>query len=371
MRPQEDRLLPQPETREPRLHNPGIFDLSRRDLAAIMQRAGRSALADQITDSAAALAYYLFLAIPATLLVGIGLFGLVASPSDVTSLMQRLEGTVPDEVITLVQDSLTRITQSGGGSLTAVVVGFVLALWTLSGAMNALMRAVNSAYGRRETRGFVRQRITGLIMIACFAVAGALVIGFLVLGPVVSGAVGDSVGLQNAIGWIWWSAEWPILIGALLSIFAAIYVLAPDVEHARFNVLAPGTVLAVVLWLAASAGFSFYVATFASYNKTWGSLAGVIVLVTWLWLSALSVLLGAEVNSEAERSRELRAGLPAEIHLVAPTSSGAAVAGAAPVRARDDRAHAEGGARLGAGALVLTGILAIALWLLRAPRGRD
>ena len=303
--------------------------------------------------------------------MGIGLFGLVASPSDVTSLMQRLEGTVPDEVITLVQDSLTRITQSGGGSLTAVVVGFVLALWTLSGAMNALMRAVNSAYGRRETRGYVRRRITGLIMIACFGVAGALVIGFLVLGPVVSGAVGDSVGLQNAIGWIWWSAEWPILIGALLSIFAAIYVLAPDVEHARFNVLAPGTVLAVVLWLAASAGFSFYVATFASYNKTWGSLAGVIVLVTWLWLSALSVLLGAEVNSEAERSRELRAGLPAEIHLVAPTSSGAAVAGAAPVRARDDRAHAEGGARLGAGTLVLTGILAIALWLLRAPRGRD
>ena len=129
--------------------------------------------------------------------------------------------------------------------------------------------------------------------------------------------------------------------------------------------------LAVVLWLAASAGFSFYVATFASYNKTWGSLAGVIVLVTWLWLSALSVLLGAEVNSEAERSRELRAGLPAEIHLVAPTSSGAAVAGTAPVRARDDRAHAEGGARLGAGALVLTGILALALWVLRAPRGRD
>ena len=92
MRPQEDRLLPQPETREPRLHNPGIFDLSRRDLAAIMQRAGRSALADQITDSAAALAYYTFLAIPATLLVGIGVFGLVASPSDVTSLMQRLRG---------------------------------------------------------------------------------------------------------------------------------------------------------------------------------------------------------------------------------------------------------------------------------------
>ena len=367
MRP-ADRMLPQPETREPRLHNPGLFDLSRRDLVAIMQRAGRSALADQITDSAAALAYYTFLAIPATLLVAIGIFGLVASPSDVANLMDRMHGTVPDEVIKLVQDSLTRVTQSSGGSVTVLVVGFLLALWTLSGAMNALMRAVNSAYGRRETRGFVRQRITALLMIACFALAGALVVGFLVLGPVISGAVGGSVGLRNAIGWIWWTAQWPILLLALLSIFAAIYVLAPDVEHARFSILAPGTVIAVVLWLGASAGFSLYVATFASYNKTWGSLAAVIVLLTWLWLSAVAVLFGAEVNSETERSRELRAGLPAEHHLVAPTSSGAPVARTVPVPGRDSR---DASGRRRSGALVLTALLAVALWLLRTPRARD
>ncbi len=159
---------------------------------------------------------------------------------------------------------------------------------------------------------------------------------------------------------------------ALLTIFAAIYVLAPDVEHARFNVLAPGTVLAVVLWLFASAGFSLYVATFASYNKTWGSLAASdraddVALA----LRGRGAAWSAEVNSEAERSRELRAGLPAEDHLVAPTSSGAPVAGTVSPRSRDDRTRAEGGARLDAGALVLTGVLAIALWLLRVPRGRD
>ena len=197
-------------------------------------------MADQITDSAAALAYYTFLAIPATLLVALGAFGLIASPQDVSNLMDRLQGTVPDEVITLLRQSLTRITQSGGGSVTAVVIGFVLALWTLSGAMNALMRAVNSAYGRRETRGFVRQRLTAFAMIACLLAAAALVVGFLVLGPVISGKAGDALGIQSEIGLLWWSVQWPVLLLALLAAFATIYVLAPDVEHARFNILAPG-----------------------------------------------------------------------------------------------------------------------------------
>jgi membrane protein len=360
------RLTPQPETREPRLRNPGLFDLSRHDLVAILKRAGRSALADQITDSAAALAYYTFLAIPATLLVALGIFGLAASPSDVTSLMQHLQGEVPAEAITLVRQSLTRITQSGGGSLTAVVVGFVLALYTLSGAMNALMRAVNSAYGRRETRHFVRQRLTALVMIACFLLAAALVVGLLVLGPVLSGEAGSALGIQSAMGWIWWTAQWPILLIALLSVFAVIYVLAPDVEHARFNILAPGTVLAVVVWLVASGGFSVYVATFASYNKTWGSLAAVIVLMTWLWLSSVAILLGAEVNSEAERSRELRSGEPAEDDLQAPTASGRPVAGACGTAVTSAAGH-----RVRAPELALTGVLAIALWALRRPGPRE
>jgi membrane protein len=359
------RLQPQPETREPRLHDPGLFELSRHDFIAIVKRAGRSAMADQITDSAAALAYYTFLAIPATLLVALGVFGLVASPSDVANLMDHLRGTVPSEAIKLVRDALTRITKSGGGNLTAVAIGFVLALWTLTGSMNALMRAVNSAYGRRETRGFIRQRLTALAMIACLVLAAALVIGFLVLGPVLSGAVGSALGMQSAIGWIWWTVQWPILLLGLLTAFAAIYVLAPDVEHARFNILAPGTVLAVVIWLVASAGFSVYVATFASYNKTWGSLAAVIVLMTWLWLSALALLLGAEINAEAERSRELRSGLPAEDDLQIPTATGKAPETGTRTPAA---AHANGAHPLRAPAVAMTGVLALALWALRGSR---
>jgi membrane protein len=360
------RLLPQPETGERRLQNPGILDLSRRDLVAIVKRAGRSAMADQITDSAAALAYYTFLAIPATLLVALGVFGLVASPSDIASLMDRLQGTVPDEAITLLRDSLTRVTKSGGGSLTAVIIGFVLALWTLSGAMNALMRAVNSAYGRRETRGFARQRLTALAMIACLALAAALVVCFLVLGPVLSGHVGDALGVQSAIDWIWWTVQWPVLLFGLLAALAAIYVLAPDVEHPRFNILAPGTVLAVAVWLAASAGFSLYVATFQAYNKAWGSLAAVIVLMTWLWLSGVALLFGAEINSEAERSRELRAGLPAEDDLVAATATGKPPATEQPRPPAPAEPH--GARHLRAPAVALTGVLALALWALRGSR---
>ena len=361
------RLQPQPETREHRLENPGLRDLSRRDFVAILKRAGRSALADQITDSAAALAYYTFLSIPATLLVALGVFGLVASPADVVNLMDHLRGTVPSEAITLIRDSLTRITKSGGGSITAVVIGFVLALWTLSGSMNALMRAVNSAYGRRETRGFIRQRLTALAMIVCLLLAAALVVCFLVLGPLLSSAVGDALGWQSVIGWIWWTVQWPILLLGLLTAFAAVYVLAPDVEHPRFNILAPGTVLAVVVWLVASAGFSVYVATFASYNKTWGSLAAVIVLMTWLWLSSIALLLGAEINSETERSRELRAGLPAEDDLVAPTRSGKRPAsGDAPASASASPSTTGDEPRpLRAPAVAMTGVLAVALWLLR------
>ncbi len=359
------RLQPQPETGERRLRNPGLLDLSRRDLAAILKRAGRSALADQITDSAAALAYYTFLSIPATLLVALGVFGLVATPSDVVNLLDHLRGSVPAEAITLLRSSLTRITKSGSGSVTAVVIGFVLALWTLSGSMNALMRAVNSAYGRRETRGFVRQRLTALVMITCLVLAAALVVTFLVLGPVLSGAVGDALGIQSAMGWIWWTAQWPVLLVGLLSAFAAIYVLAPDVDHVRFNILAPGTVLAVAIWLLASAGFSVYVATFASYNKTWGSLAAVIVLMTWLWLSSVALLLGAEINSEAERSRELRSGLPAQDDLVVLTATGKPPETASPP---PPAAPAPEHRAVRAPAVAITGVLALALWLLRGSR---
>ena len=296
---------------------PGCSISRGRDLVAILKRAGRSALADQITDSAAALAYYTFLAIPATLLVALGVFGLVASPADVVDAdgpPARHRALRGDHAPPPVADAHH---QSGGGSVTAVVDRLraravdALGIHERADARGQLrLRAARDAWLRPPAADRPRDvRVPAARRGPRGRLPGAR-----------PGALGrrrrcarhaerDRLDLVDR-------RSGRSCCSGCSAAFAAVYVLAPDVEHPRFNILAPGTVLAVVVWLVASAGFSVYVATFASYNKTWGSLAAVIVLMTWLWLSSLALLLGAEVNSEAERSRELRSGLPAEDDLV-------------------------------------------------------
>ena len=204
------------------------------------------------------------------------------------------------------------------------VVGLVLALWSLTGAMQTLMWALNEAYDRDETRGFVKRRLTGLAMVVLLLLAFALAFGLLVLGPHLSGWIGSAVGADALVQWRWWTAQWPILLLGLLLAFATILYLGPDVDHPRWSFLTIGTGLAVVVWLAASGAFAVYASRFGAYDKTWGSLGIVIIMLTWLWLSSLALLLGAEVNAEAERSRELRRGEPAESTLPAPPKGRAA-----------------------------------------------
>jgi membrane protein len=310
---------PQPEHEEPKLAEPGPSDLSKRDYGAIMARAGKQALKHHVTNLAAALAYYGFLAIPSLLLVSVGVFSLVGDRSAVTEVINRLETVVPQEALSLIRSSLERVTelQSNSG-IAMVVVGSVLALWTVTGAMDTLMWALNSAYEREETRGFVKRRLTALLMILLLLVAFALAFGLLVLGPHLSGWIGDAVGLEALVKWLWWTAQWPLLILWLLLTFATIFYLGPNVDHPHWRFLSIGTALSVVVWLVASGAFAFYVSQFGSYNKAWGSLAAVIIMLTWLWISGLALLFGAEINAETERSRELRRGEPAESELQAP-----------------------------------------------------
>jgi membrane protein len=319
--PPDEAPEPQPEPAEPRLAEPRPSDLSKRDYLAILRRAVKEFSNDHMTNIAAALAYYAFLAVPATLMVVAGVFSLLAGPHAVTTVVGKLHGIVPGQATSLLKGSLANMTRHKGTGITVLSVGGALAVWSVTGAMQNVMWAVNIAYDRDENRGFIRRRITALTMVVFALIAFALAFGVLVLGPHLSSWIGSAVGAKTIVKIVWWVAEWPLLVGGLLFAFAGVMYFAPNVKHPRWSFLTFGSVLAVVVWLVASGAFAFYVAKFGSYNKTWGSLAAVVVMLTWLWLSAVALLLGAEINAEAERSRELRRGERAEVELQAPAKA--------------------------------------------------
>jgi membrane protein len=309
----EGASSPQPERAEPRL--------SRSDYLAILKRALKKAQADNITNLAAALAYYAFLAIPSALLVAVGIFGLVAGPDAINTVVDKLGTVIPGQATSLLRQSLTNMTHRQAAGVTVIGVGGVLALWSLSGGAQNLMWALNFAYDRKETRSFIRRRLTAFAMVGFALVGFALTFGLLVLGPHLSTWVGKAVAQPSLVQWIWWAAQWPLLIGALLVVFAGILYLGPNVDHPRWKFLTFGSVVAVAIWLGASGLFALYASRFGSYNKTWGALSAVVVMLTWLWLSGVALLLGAEINAEAGRSRELRRGEPAEVEIQAPPKS--------------------------------------------------
>jgi membrane protein len=317
----DDAPQPQPEHDEPRLRDPEPTDLSKRDYVAIVKRALKEANRDHVTNLAAALAYYAFLAIPSALLLAAGIFSLLAGPHAVTTIVDKLGTIIPGQAQTLLSGSLRRMTQHQATGAVVAGIGGALALWSLGGAMQNLMWALNIAYDREETRGFVKRRLTAFVMVFFALLGFALAFGVLVLGPHLSTWIGDAIGAKTVVKIVWWAAEWPLLVGGLLVSFAGILYLGPNVKHPRWKFLSFGSVLAIVIWLAASGAFAFYVSRFGSYNKAWGTLSAVVVMLTWLWLSALALLLGAEVNAEAERSRELRRGEPAEAELQAPAKA--------------------------------------------------
>jgi membrane protein len=276
---------------------------SGRGYLEILKRAFKEFKEDNLTSVAAALAYYGFLAIPSVLMVVVGIFGLAGNPGDAATLVDRLSGVMPEQAQELLEDSLARLTNSNGTSVTILVVGSLLALWSLTGAMQNVMWGLNIAYDRDETRGFIRRRVTALTMVLFAGAAVVLVFALLVLGPHVVHWISDATGHDSLVSWLWWTAQWPILLIGLLVAFAGILYLGPNRDQRRWSFLSFGALLAIVLFLVLSGAFAFYASRFGSYNKAWGSLSAVVVMLTWLWLSSVALLFGAEVNAETERSR--------------------------------------------------------------------
>jgi membrane protein len=283
--------------------SPGPRRLPKREIPAVILRGAKLGFDHNVTNLAAAVAFNLFLAIPSALLVAVGAFSLLAGPNAIDTILRHLSGVMPPSAVQLLGSSLTRTINAHSGGLVMIIVGALLALWSLSGAMQTIMWGVNIAQETDEGRGFVKRRLVALLMIVATTLAFALVFVLLVLGPHMSGWVGSAVGHTTVVDWVWWTAQWPILILGLLGAFSIVLWLAPDSDWPRRRFASTGALFAVVVWLAASGLFAFYTSRFSSYDKTWGSLAAVIIMLTWLWLGALALLLGAEIDAEAGRRR--------------------------------------------------------------------
>jgi membrane protein len=276
-----------------------------------LKRTVREFREDNLTDWAAALTYYGVLAIFPALLALVSVLGLVGD-SATQPLIDNLGKVAPGPAKDIFTSAIQNLQKSQGGAGVAFVVGLVVALWSASGYVAAFMRASNAIYDVEEGRPIWRTLPTRvgttlvlLLMLALVAIGVTLTGGL-------AKQVGNLIGVGGTAVDVWNIAKWPVILIVVMTMFAFLYWAAPNVKQPKFQWVSPGGILAVLLWILASAGFAFYVAEFASYNKTYGALGGVIVFLVWLWISNIAVLLGAEFNAELERRRQIEAGQPAD-----------------------------------------------------------
>ncbi|HEX6713672.1 MAG TPA: YihY/virulence factor BrkB family protein [Thermoleophilaceae bacterium] len=266
---------------------------------------------DAMTDWAAALTYYGILSVFPALIALVSILGLIGT-SATKPLLDNLGSFAPGPAHQILKNALDGLTQSRGGAGILFVVGLAGALWAASGYIGAFIRASNRIWDVEEGRPIwrvlpLRLFITVLMLILLAVSAFAVV----VTGPLAD-RVGKLVGIGGAAVTAWDIAKWPVLILVVSFMFSILYYASPNVRHPSFRWLAPGGILAVAVWMLVSAAFGVYVANFSSYNKTYGSLGAIIIFLVWLWLSNVAILLGAELNAEIARGRQIEAGQPAD-----------------------------------------------------------
>jgi membrane protein len=266
---------------------------------------------DELTDRAAALTYYGVLSIFPALIALISIVGLVFDPARITKALTDVVSSVgPASAVETFKGPIQTLTQSSGTAGIMLVVGIAAALWTASGYVGAFMRASNVIYEVEEGRSIFKLRpLQMLVTLLLVLLLAVVLIAVVVTGPLAD-AVGSAVGLGSAAVTAWDIAKWPVLLAVVVVMIALLYFASPNAKLGGIKSILPGAALAVVVWLIASAGFAFYVANFGSYDKTYGALGGVVMFFVWVWLTNVAILLGAELNAERERSRQLAAGAP-------------------------------------------------------------
>ncbi|MFI6068700.1 YihY/virulence factor BrkB family protein [Micromonospora sp. NPDC051227] len=263
---------------------------------------------DSLTDWAAALTYYGVLSIFPGVLVLISLLGLLGE-SATEGVKDTVNQAVPnDSIQKIIEGAIDTAGRNGGLASIAAIIGLVAAFWSASGYVGAFMRASNTIYDVPEGRPIWK---TLPIRLGVTAVIGVLLLAsavIVVFTGSLAEAVGDVIGLGSTAVTVWDVAKWPVLLLLVSLMFAILYWASPNARHGGFRWVSPGGVLAVVIWLVISGLFAFYVSNFSSYDKTYGTLAGVIIFLVWLWLSNIAILLGAEFDAELERGRAIAAG---------------------------------------------------------------
>ena len=284
-------------------------DLSKRSWKEIVKRTIREFKEDDLTLLAAALTYYGVLAIFPALLVLVSILGLLGA-STTQPLIDNLASLTPGAARDVVTSAIRNLQRASGAAGLAFVFGILAALWSASGYVGGFIKASNIIYEVEEGRPFWKLRPLQIaVTVVLVLVAAGISISIVVTGPLAQ-KVGGVIGLGDTAVTVWNVAKWPVIALLVSQVIAFLYWIAPNVRQPGYRWVSPGGIFAVVLWVIASAAFAFYVSNFASYNKTYGSLGGVIVFLIWLWITNLIILLGAEFNSELERSRQIAAGHP-------------------------------------------------------------
>ncbi|WP_328859613.1 YihY/virulence factor BrkB family protein [Streptomyces sp. NBC_00306] len=286
-------------------------ELPKKSWWSVLRRTAAEFKDDELADRAAALTYYGVLALFPALLVLVSLLG-VAGKSTTQSILDNLEKLTPGSARQIISDAVEQLQASSGTGSVLAIVGLLAALWSASGYVAAFIRSSNAVYDIPEGRPVWKVtplRLVVTVVLMVLACASALIVVF--TGGIAR-QVGSALGIGDTALTVWSIAKWPVLVLLVTIMIAILYWASPNAKGRGFKWVTPGSFLALLIWIAASAGFALYVANFASYNKTYGTLAGVIVFLVWLWITNLAILLGLEFDAEMARERAIVGGHPAD-----------------------------------------------------------
>ncbi|MFE5599155.1 YihY/virulence factor BrkB family protein [Streptomyces coelicoflavus] len=286
-------------------------ELPKRSWSALLRRVLAEFKDDELTDRAAALTYYGILALFPALLVLVSLLG-IAGPSATQEVLDNIQKLAPGSARDVITNAVEQLQAKAGLGSALAVVGLVGAVWSASGYVAAFIRAANAVYDMPEGRPVWKVlplRVALTVVLLVLAVVSALIVVF--TGSLAQQA-GTALGIGDTALTVWSIAKWPVLVLLVTFMIAILYWAAPNARVKGFKWISPGSLVALLIWLLASAGFAFYVANFGSYNKTYGTLAGVIIFLVWLWVTNLAILLGLEFDAELTRQRVIDGGHPPE-----------------------------------------------------------